>query len=153
MNGQSSTRRRRRMRTAAEQAWWDRATPRERLAFTLGYVVGQGIEFPNHRQIDVISIELGVKRPPKLRTASKPRSTSSGQPRRTYDLEVVAATARAAIASGTSAADAVMEACGCPTKRSASSLITKARNLGHDIPHVNAGVAAYHRARTRGGES
>lgn len=151
MNGQSSTRRRRRHRSAAEQMWWDRATPSERLAFTLGYVAGQGIDFPNPQQIDVLAVELGVKPRRKRPTttpdpvSAKVRTTgTTGYKRRadgtrfSYDLALVAAIARGAIVAGRSAAEAVFEQIPeCASHKAAIVAITRARKAGHDIPYVH----------------
>lgn len=126
--------------------YWDRLTPAERLAFTIGYALGRGVDFPTRDQIEVLRTQLGVIVRPG--SARKPARAADGS-RLVYDLALVAAAARTAIARGEPAALAVMAACGCPTRPAASKLISKARRLGHDIPHVNPGVAEYQRSRAR----
>lgn len=147
MNGQSSTRRRRRHRSAAEQMWWDQASPSERLAFTLGYVAGQGIDFPNPRQIDVLAVELGAKplqRPPaSVQRTVSPRTagetggfkrTSDGR-RFTYDLAEVARIATHAVTNGVATSRAVFEQIPeCASPKAAEIAIHKARKAGYYIP-------------------
>lgn len=142
----SNSRPRRRMRSSAEQMYWDQLSPSER--FTIGYVVGQGIDFPSPAQIGALRIQLGFDPHP---TPGRGRATGGsplrGRPvardadgrRFTYDLALVAAIARGAIAAGRSAADAVFEQIEhCSSPKAASVAITKARQAGHDIPYLRS---------------
>lgn len=138
MNPNTSTHRRRRYRSAAEQMYWDQLTPTERLAFTLGYVVGQGIDFPSPAQIGALRIQLGVDKPSPLR--GRPVARNADGSRFRYDLAEVARIAREAIAGGRSAADAVHTAIEhCASPKAASVAISRARQAGHDIPYLRGG--------------
>lgn len=148
MNPNTSTRRRRRMRSSAEQMYWDGLSPTERLAFTLGYITGQGIDFPTPAHIDAIARELGVHRNAPGTGRATGGSPLKGRPvartadgrRFTYDLAEVARIAREAIAGGRSAADAVHTAIEhCASPKAASVAISRARQAGHDIPYLRGG--------------
>lgn len=142
MNGQSSTRRRRRHRSAAEQMWWDHATPSERLAFTLGYVAGQGIDFPTPAQIGVLRVQLGPDKPPKPGrggatgdTTHRPVARNADGTRFSYDLAEVARIATEAVTNGVSTARAVFEQIEqCASPKAATIAIARARKAGYYIP-------------------
>lgn len=55
----------RRHRSIAEQMYWDKLSPRERVAFTIGFAVGQGHPFPTPVMIRQLRIATGVMRPPR----------------------------------------------------------------------------------------
>lgn len=142
------TRRRRRVRSHAEQMYWDALNPSERLAFTLGFAVGQGVDFPTPAQIDALRGHLGLptstrgSQPPARQAfAHKGRPvarTASGQQFR-YDYAEVARIAREAIADGRSPARAVFEQIEqCASEAAAHEAIRRARELGHDIPYLRA---------------
>lgn len=133
----SNARRRRRVRSSAEQMYWDQLSPQERVAFTIGYAVGQGADFPTPDQINVlrgrVGLEVAERKPPATATREYPRARRAGK----YDLDIVAEAARTAVRRGESPAEAVLAATGCTSHASASMLISKARKLGYDIPYVN----------------
>lgn len=136
------TRHRRRVRSHAEQMYWDRLTPHERLAFTLGYDVGQGIDFPAPSHIAALRVQLGVDQPPRPKakrsyTTRRPHARNADGTRFKYDLAQVADIARRAIAAGESATIAVFEQIElCASPEAASMAISAARKAGHDIPYV-----------------
>lgn len=65
-----------------------------------------------------------------------PRPTGSGSK---YDYAEVAEIARAAIADGRSAPQAIVDELDAPTTKAASLAMRKARQAGHHIPKVRAG--------------
>jgi hypothetical protein len=65
---------RQRWRSRDEQAYWARLSPRERVAFLLGFTVGQGHPFPNAQTVRHIREQMGVARPKT--TPGKPRPTT-----------------------------------------------------------------------------
>lgn len=145
----SNTRPRRRRRSSAEQMFWDRLGVAERVAFTVGYAVGQGHPFPSPAMIADLRTQIAADR--RRTTAARtdptapapfratPRPTDPDRPRRRngYDYAEVAAIARAAIAAGRSAATDVFEMIDhCKSPGAASMAISTARKQGHDIPYV-----------------
>lgn len=141
MTPQTSTTHRRRRRTPAEQMYWDSLTPAERLAFTIGYAVGRGVDFPTRDQIAVLRTQLGLDTPtsqkPKRTYTSRQVARAADVSRFTYDLATVADAARAAIIAGVPAPQAVMAAIPqCASLKAASVAIARARKAGHDIPYV-----------------
>lgn len=129
------TRRRRRVRSHAEQMYWDALTPSERLAFTLGFAVGQGVDFPTPAQIDALRCQLGATEPQPGRPTAPSRFT--------YDFAQVARIAREAVDHGRSATAAVFEQIEqCASPKAASVAISRARRLGYDIPLVRPDVSA-----------
>lgn len=66
------TRHARRVRSHAEQMFWDQLSPRERVAFTLGYAVGQGADFPPPARVDALRAQLGDDRRWCCQTCGRP---------------------------------------------------------------------------------
>lgn len=68
----SNAKPRQRRRSVGEQMYWDQLTPRERVAFTLGYMVGQGIDFPRPSDLDRLRQALGDDRAVLCTQCSRP---------------------------------------------------------------------------------
>lgn len=140
------TRPRRRVRSHAEQMYWDQLTPSERLAFTIGFAVGQGADFPTPAQIAALRGHLGATVEPPV-GSSVARSADGS--RFTYDFAQVARIAREAVDQGRSATVAVFQQIDqCASLKAASVAISRARKLGYDIPLMKPAVAESNRRRT-----
>jgi hypothetical protein len=131
----SNARPRRRVKSSAEQMYFDQLNVDERIAYTIGYAVGQGHPFPRPDMIEALRASITGQTPPALR---QPRRAERRGGSRTIriDLAEVAHVAREAIARGESAAVAVHRELGCSTTKAANVHISRARMAGHPIPYV-----------------
>ncbi len=139
--GNGNARPRRRHRSVAESMYWEKLTVDQKVAFTNGYAVGQGADFPTPAMIADLRQQIARPGSPRQRTPRRLASdpTTPGESRQhvgRYDYAEVARIARQAIAEGRSAAQALVDRLGSPSTAAASMAISSARKAGHDIPYV-----------------
>ena len=68
----SNAKPRTRRRSVGEQMYWDQLSPRERVAFVLGFSVGQGHDFPRPVDLDRLRQQLGDDRAVLCTQCSRP---------------------------------------------------------------------------------
>lgn len=123
-----NSRPRRRVRSTAERMYWDRLSVDERVAFVLGYSVGQGCEFPSPQMIAELRRSISppaVYRPGRVRRAS-------------LDRVAVARVACEAIAAGRSPEQALVVAGFASNVKAAGVLMSRCRASGFEIPYRRA---------------